>query len=217
LDKLLTTDELLLVLNHNSLHSESEIDKAKSKSTNKYFNKHIIFWSIVSIAVLHLVFAAIPLVFKDKGLSLLGYRYAVTYQYDEETSPEYPLFIAVHKELNKDSLTTDDLIVTYGRFGTKYYSVESISNIDLEQNSIETTFDNVVSSTYYINTIDAIFYRKANQIETLYFIFGTPRGFLMLIIGNLVVFGGTYIYYINPNILNNNKKQKDLCGENEEA
>ena len=217
MERYLTTEELLLALSHQIDTKLDDQVKTTSNKVKRILNKHVIYWSIVIIAVLHLVFAAIPLVLPDKGLSLLGYRYDITYQYNEETSPEYELFIAVHKKINRSTLSSNDVIVTFGRFGTKYYSVESIIDINLEENTIETSFDSIASNIYSFDDIDAIYVRRANQVETLYYIFGTIRGYIMLILGNLVVFGGTYVYYINPDILNKKSNRKGKIDEIEEA
>ena len=206
MENFLTTEELLLALTDKIDLEQVPKVKTRLNKTRKRLNKYVIYWSIVFIAVLHLVFAAIPLIFQDRGLTLIGYRYDVTYEYNEETSPQYELYIALHRRLNKSSLSTDNLVVTFARFGTRYYSVETVININLEQNIIETSFDSVASQVNDISNIDAIYVRRANQIETLYYIFGTPRGFFMLFLGNLVIFGSVYIYYINPSIL----KKKEI-------
>jgi hypothetical protein len=217
LERYLTTEELLLALSHQIDIKLDDQVKTTSNKLKRILNKHVIYWSIVIIAVLHLVFAAIPLVLSDKGLSLLGYRYDITYEYNAETSPEYELYIAVHKKIDKSSLSSDDAIVTYARFGTKYYSVESIIDINLDQQTIETSFDSIASNVYSFDEIEAVYVRRANQVETLYYIFGTIRGYIMLILGNLVVFGGTYVYYINPEILNKKSKIKGKSDEIEKA
>jgi hypothetical protein len=218
LDRFLTTEELLLAISSN--YHEQAVDTKANKGKNKIrkiLNKYVIYWSIVFIAVLHLVFAAIPMLFNDKGLGLLGYRYAITYQFNEETAPEYPLFIAVHHPFALERIQEDTLILIRGRFGTEYYNIEEIISIDENNKELTSTFDGTTTSTYSFDEIEAIFYRRANQFETLYFIFGTPRGFIMLFIGNLVLFGGLYLMYINPKPLLPKKSKKVVKNEQEEA
>ncbi|MDX9692085.1 MAG: hypothetical protein RBT45_06480, partial [Acholeplasmataceae bacterium] len=153
---------------------------------------------------------------KDKGLSLLGYRYEITYQFNEETAPEYPLFIAVHHKFNSSKAQEGDLILVFARFGTKYYNIEEVYDVDIENNQIESTFDGATTNIYDLDDIEAVYVRRANQIETLYYIFGTIRGYIMLIIGNLVVFGGVYTFYIQPNPILKKKNKKEITDEKNE-
>jgi hypothetical protein len=83
LERFLTTEEILLAITHKYNTPDEPIAKKEKNKAKKILNKYVIYWSIVFIAVLHLVFAAIPLLIKDKGLSLLGYRYEITYQFNE--------------------------------------------------------------------------------------------------------------------------------------
>jgi len=218
LEQFLTTEELLLAISNNytDFSTQAKANQGKNK-VKKIVNKYVIYWSIVFIAVLHLVFAAIPMLFKDKGLSLLGYRYEITYRFNELTAPEYPLFIAVHHRFDSQRVTDDDFLLINGRFGTKYYNIEDILSINQENGEIISTFDGTTTSTHPFDEIEAVYYRKANQVETLYFIFGTPRGFIMLIIGNLVVFGGLYMFYINPKLLISKKPKKESDHEEQKA
>jgi len=81
LNELLSTKDLLLYINHESQTDDVEDQK---KHINQKKLKRIIFGSIVTLAVLHLVFMALPLISKDISKNLFGSQYVIAISKDQE-------------------------------------------------------------------------------------------------------------------------------------
>lgn len=188
MNQYLNTDEILAKVSE----SQTRLKEPKLKH-NKLNIKKIIFVSIAVLAVLHLVFMAIPLVFQERSRDILGYQYVVVITKNQPLAQELKGHVVMLEDINQDAMKIGDKILIYGLYGSEYYWEVEINSIDAVNQSVQATFDNVITNTYEFNQIGGTVGRTANVFGVAYYTASTLSGFIYMTIFHIVVVG--IIYY----------------------
>lgn len=210
LNELLSTKDLLLYINHESQTDDVEDQK---KHINQKKLKRIIFGSIVTLAVLHLVFMALPLISKDISKNLFGSQYVIAISKDQEIDEDLIGEVVRLKTIDKAALNPGDLVLVYGLYGNDFYwEVEVLENDTVNQ-EVEATFDDVIRNRYSYDEIEGIYTEEASIIGIFYYTASTPRGFItMIVLHALIVYITFYVMFKDKDKIL--KDQKDEKTEN---
>lgn len=193
LNELLSTEDLLLYLNHKS---EQVVTKKSKKPKHKKKTKQIIFGSIVILAVLHLVFMALPLISKDLSKEIFNYRYVIAISKDQEIDEDLTGEVVRIKTIDKTTLNSGDRVLVFGLYGNNYYWEVEILDNDITNQEVEATFDDVIRNRYSYDEIEGIYTDEANIIGIFYYTASTPRGFItMIILHALIVYIVHYVMF----------------------
>jgi hypothetical protein len=187
LNEYLTTDQLLKLLKT----SVADNHEPKPKKTFK-LNKKFIYVSIAVLAVLHLVYMAIPLVFQEKTKDLLGFQYVVAIGQNQAIDTELVGKVYLMKKVDSQSLEVGTHVLVYGLFSSSVYWEVEITAINLDQQTVSATFDGVISNTYQFNDIKGLALRDANVIGIAYYTASTPNGFIYMTLFHVIILGITY-------------------------
>lgn len=201
---LLTTEDLLLNLNH-------KIDKIEVKKTKTFkINKKIIYGSIVFIAVLHLVFMALPMISKDLTKNLFGYQYVIAIPKDQEIDGDLSGSVIRLKSLNPNEIEIEDRILVYGLFSNDFYWEVEVIDHDVINQTIEATFDNIIRYTFTYEDIEGEAGNEASFIGVFYYTASTFRGFItMIILHALIIYILHYAMFKDKDkILKDQKDEK---------
>lgn len=205
LNELLSTEDLLLYLNHKS---EQVVTKTSKKPIHKKKIKPIIFGSIVILAVLHLVFMALPMISKDFSKDVFGYRYVIAISKDQEIDEDLTGEVVRLKTIDKTSLNEGDRVLVFGLYGNSYYWEVEILNNDVNNQEVEATFDDVIRNRYTYDEIEGIYTDQANIIGIFYYTASTPRGFItMIILHALIVYIVHYVMFKDKNKILKDQKR----------
>jgi hypothetical protein len=186
LNELLSTEDLLLYINH---ESQTIIVEEHKKPINKNKLKRIIFGSIVIIAVLHLVFMALPMISKDFTKDVFGYRYVIAISKDQEIDEDLVGEVVRLKTIDKEALSPGDRVLVFGLYGNSYYWEVEVLDNDTTDQVVEATFDDVIRNRYNYDEIEGMYTKQANIVGVFYYTASTPRGFItMLILHALIVY-----------------------------
>lgn len=188
MNQYLNTDELLAKV------TESQVRLKEPKPKHRKINyKKIIFVSIAVLAVLHLVFMSIPLIFQERSRDILGYQYVVVITKNQPLAAELKGHVVTIEEINRDSLKIGDKVLIFGLYGSEYYWEVEINSIDALNQSVQATFDNVITNTYEFSQISGTIGRTANVFGVAYYTASTLSGFIYMMIFHVIVVG--VIYY----------------------
>lgn len=206
LSELLSTDELL------NLNRESDqiVTETSHKPINKEKIKRIIFGSIVVLAVLHLVFMALPMISKDFSKNIFGYRYVIAISKNQEIDEDLVGEVVRLKTIDKTTLNVGDHVLVYGLYGNNYYWEVEVLDNDLVNEEVEATFDDVIRNKYSYDEIEGIYTEEANIIGVFYYTASTPRGFItMIVLHALIIYILHYAMFKDKdNILKDKKDEK---------
>ena len=195
----MTTDELLLMLKKQKLSDIGENRQLSDTKTKKKLkiNKKTIFWVVTGIAILHILFITIPLVLPNRGINLLGYANIIAIPNTQELDEElYQRVVTIHP-FKIDNAQIGDKVIVYGRFSTEVYWVESIVEIRLDLNEIDTSFDGFIRNTNQIEDINYIFVRESSLIGVIYFTSSNLRGYLVMLSTHVLILGLVHYFFIN--------------------
>jgi hypothetical protein len=195
----MTTDELLLMLKKQKLSEIGENRQLSDTKTKKKLkiNKKTIFWIVTGIAILHILFITIPLVLPNRGINLLGYANIIAIPNTQELDEElYQRVVTIHT-FKIDNAQIGDKVIVYGRFSTEVYWVETIVEIRLDLNEIDTSFDGFIRNTNQIEDINYIFIRESSLIGVIYFTSSNLRGYLVMLSTHVLILGLVHYFFIN--------------------
>lgn len=185
----LTTDELLkLIEKSRSLPNE------RSKERHPIHFKRITYVSIAVLAVLHLVYIAIPLVFQEQTKDIIGYQYVVAIQQNQTIDNELDGRVVKLEQIDDDALAVGDHVLVYGLYSTEYYWELVINSIDYSQEIIYASYDNIITNAYTRDQIEGRVGENANVIGIAYYTASSLSGFLYMTLFHLVVL--SIIYYV---------------------
>lgn len=227
----LTTDELLEVINSQSL---SKIDYKEKSNKNSYQSLDIIkkklkknkliYLTIAILIILHIIYLVLPLVLPDRGLGLYGMSNILAVPIDQEVVIDEGSFevfaaVVVVEKFDPSELDIGDLIVIYGKFGSDVYWVERVVDFDLEEGSVTTSLDGVFASddVTSLDQVRGYFVRLAGTSGALQYVSANFRGFTLIVLIELTVLYGLYFLIIDPvkrkekNFIN--KENEDLSIE----
>ncbi len=193
---LFTTDELLVNLKTNVV----EINEKKRKKFK--LNKKHIFGSIVFIAVLHLVFMALPMISKDFTRDLLGYQYVIAIPKDQEIDGDLTGNVIKLKDMNPSEVKVGDRILIYGLYSNDFYWEVEVLDHDNENQTIEATFDDIIRNRYTYDQIEGIYGAESNIVGVFYYTASTLRGFLMMVFLHALI-----IYIVYYQVFSNQSKK----------
>lgn len=187
MNQYLNTDDLLAKV------SESQAKIKEQKPKGKKINyKKIIFVSIAVLAVLHLVFMAIPLVLQERSRDILGYQYVVVIQQDQPLATELKGHVVLLERINRDALKIGDKVLIFGLYGSEYYWEVEINAIDAVNQTVLATFDNVITNEYTFNQVTGAAGRNANVFGVAYYTASTISGFIYMTLFHIIIVGVLY-------------------------
>ncbi|MCD4827411.1 MAG: hypothetical protein K8Q99_06530 [Acholeplasmataceae bacterium] len=202
MDNFLTTEEILLSLSQHKEVSIPEDEIVKEKKKFK-LNKKLIFWSIVVLAVLHLVFMGIPLVMQENSSNLVGYQYGVVFKKNQDTAGQLIGSVSVIDKINPEDIEVGDDILIFGLYdqGNYYWQLE-VTEIDLNDQTLRATFDGNIKNLYTFDDVKGELGEDANLVGLFYYTASTPRGFIIMIFFHALIVYVAYYFLIQ-------KKKKD--------
>lgn len=187
----LSTDDLILYIN------KTDATVVKEKKKFKLNKKHI-FGSIVIIAVLHLVFMALPLILGDSTKDILGYQYEIVIDKNQELDEEIIGQVLRIKPIDFENLEIGGNVLIYGLYGNNYYWEVEVLEINQTDQTISATFDDVIRNTYHIDDVKGQIAGDSNFIGTFYYTASTIRGFIpMVLLHSIIVYATYYFMYQN--------------------
>lgn len=188
----LTTDELLGLIQR---QDDQPAYNFKEKRKFKINRKHI-FWLVVALSLVHIVSLSITYFSDNRGINALGYSTVIAVPMDQELDDELTATVARIKKLDLTSLQIGDKIVIYGKYGSSLYWIEEVIAINLEENTVTSTFDGLLANTVSIDDISGIYLGKANLLQILSFVSSNTRGYMILIATYGFVLTTVYFLYI---------------------
>ena len=201
---LLSTDELLLYTNEHKGSSDSNSINEQKENRVK-FNKKYLFGSIVFIAVLHLIFMALPMISSNLAKNIFGYQYIIAITNDQALNDNLTGTVVKISDFNPNDIEIGKSVFIYGLYDRDiYWEVDVLEN-DSNQEQIEGTFDNIIRNTYTYDQIEGIYVNEANFIGIFYYTASTTRGFL-----TMMLFHGLMIYTVYYLMLNKKVKIKKV-------
>jgi hypothetical protein len=205
LNELLSTEDLLLYLNHKS---EQVVTKKSKKPMHKNKIKRIIFGSIVILAVLHLVFMALPMISKDLSKEIFNYQYVIAISKVQDIDEDLTGEVVRLKIIDKTTLNSGDRVLVFGLYDSSYYWEVEILDNDITNQEVEATFDDVIRNRYSYDEIEGIYTDEANIIGIFYYTASTPRGFItMIILHALIVYIVHYVMFKDKNKILKDQKR----------
>jgi hypothetical protein len=174
LDKYLTTDDLILYLNKSDKIDVIEKKTIKEKKKLKLNKKHI-YVSIVILAVLHLVFTALPMVFKDSSNVLLGHQYEIVFSKDQESTQRLVGSVVRIENIDPQTIEVGDHVLVYGLYENNYYWEVTVVDINFANQTVDATYDDVIRNTYTYDEIEGLISQEANLMGIFYYTASTPR------------------------------------------
>lgn len=204
MDKFLTTEEIILSLVQSKEKTIAEYKKLENKEKLKK-NKKLIFWSIVILAVLHLVFMALPLALKENSSSIMGYEYGVVFKKNQDATGQLVGNVTRVESIDPNQINPGDDVLVYGLYdvGDYYWQVEVV-DIDENAQTLRATYDGVIKYTYTFDEIQGEIGDEANLIGMFYYTASTPRGFIIMIFFHALI-----IYVAHYFLIQNKKKDKE--------
>ncbi len=208
--KLLSTDELLDDINASQTDSSVMINKQKKQHKYRY-----IFWSIVAIAVLHLVLIILPILLGTQyTIQITGSKRVLGIPFVEGSNVNRSGNIIVLHRYDLDNITVDDHVVVYGLQDTDYYWDVIITSFDRQTESIAVTYDGIYSLELTFDDIVGVYVKDANFFGALLYVFSGWRS----VIGTSVLYGGIiYVFYILRLKDLRHMQEEDNDGEKETA
>lgn len=192
----LTTEEILLSLSQNK---EVIIKKEKIVKEKKKFklNKKHIFWSIVVLAVLHLVFMAIPFAMQENSSDILGYQYGVVFKKNQDTAGQLVGNVTSIEQINVEEIEVGDDILIFGLYdqGDYYWQLE-VTEIDVNAQTLRATFDGNIKNLYTFDEVQGEVGEEANLVGLFYYTASTPRGFIIMIFFHALIIYVAYYFLI---------------------
>lgn len=189
MDDYLTTDQLLILLKK----SAEIVDESKPKKIFK-LNKKFIYVSIAVLAVLHLVFMAMPLIFKDKTTQIIGYQYVVAIYQDQPIDDELIGKTFRMENVDFEDITAGSKVLVYGLYGSQVFWEVEVTSVDDEQQIVSATFDGIISNNYQMSEIRGLAIRDANVIGIAYYTASTPMGFLYIFLFHIIILAVLYYF-----------------------
>jgi hypothetical protein len=170
--------------------------------------KRIIFGSIVILAVLHLVFMALPMISKDLSKEIFNYQYVIAISKDQEIDEDLTGEVVRLKIIDKTTLNSGDRVLVFGLYDSSYYWEVEILDNDITNQEVEATFDDVIRNRYSYDEIEGIYTDEANIIGIFYYTASTPRGFItMIILHALIVYIVHYVMFKDKNKILKDQKR----------
>lgn len=190
LQRLSTTDELLNDLEHPD--QVMVVLKEKKHRNNNW--KVILFWSIVILAVLHLLFLSLPLTIGVKNTTnLLGKTRVIVIPYLPGNVAERPGEVSVIGAFDVTQMAEDDRVIVYGLVDTNYYWEVNVTAVDLENETFTATYDGFSEQNYSFDDSYGTFVKTGNIIDTVLYVASLWRGLL----ATVVVYGSIiFVYHI---------------------
>ncbi len=192
-----TPDQIVVEQNKQDNDEMSENNDTSSIKKKFKFNKKTVFWIVTGLAVLHILFITIPLIFPNRGIDILGYANIIAVPNTQELDEElYQRVITVHR-FKIDEIEIGDKIIVDGRFSTDVFWVETVVEIREELGEIDTSFNGFVKNTTQIEDVEFVFIRESSFIGVIYFTSSNLRGYLVMLSTHIVILGLVHYFYIN--------------------
>lgn len=202
LNNFLTTEEILKRIQSSMSSVQAEKPKKEKKQkTDEVINrnqkiKKIIYFSLLALAIIHILFVTIPLISPSGAVNVVGRQYVMAVPNDQELDNELNTRIVQIKPFRIDDVSIGDTIVIYGKFGTEVFWVEEIVEIDYGNQTIDATFDGFLRNTYLFEDIGGTVLRQTNIFGSIIFVASQARGYMALLVTYIIVFSTVYYFYI---------------------
>lgn len=199
----LSTDELVDFLNHQTHPNHSpSIDSKYHKK--RFRTRTIIFFILLSFAILHLFYVSIPLISSNRGVNAFGSATIVAVTMDQPLGNTVNAHVVIMGKLNPEEIKTGDHVITYGLYGTDIYWVAEVVSVNSENQTCEVTFDGVIANVIHFQDIEGTYIRRANLLNTISYISSSLVGYIFLLGIDVIGFSSVYYFYIRK------KKEKPI-------
>lgn len=157
----------------------------------------IIYWSIVILAVLHLLFLSLPLFLNTEQLiNLKGEQTLLVMTKGQSSS--FSRSIVVVRKLDDNDLATGNYIILYNATDD-YYIEKQITSYSSGASTFYASYSNQIEDEYNVSDIVGVYKKDANFIQLLSYSSSTPLGYTSTAIVYVIVLSLSYIIFIkNP-------------------
>ena len=104
-------------------------------------------------------------------------------------------------EFNPDTIKVGDYVVIYSDFGLNEYFVEKVTQVNVDTQTITTTYDNVTATTNQFTDVTGVYEKEANFLGTIYYASKFNTGYLLLVLAQVILLAMYYLSFFD--------KQKD--------
>ena len=104
--------------------------------------------------------------------------------------------VQVH-EFNPNSIGVGDYVVIYSDFGLNEYFIETVTEVNDDAQTISTTYDNATVTTNQFSDVIGVYEKEASFLGTIYYTSKFNTGYLLLVLGHIILLAMYYLSFFN--------------------
>lgn len=161
----------------------------------KFIRKHYIkigFFTIAFVFFFNAILMTLHFINRDYGYRILDQLYVETIMPDQDLTGKMSTGIARIEKVDYELIAINDSIVFCCDYGLDENWVQRVVNIDKENKLLEVTYDGVVTTIASEEQVYGLYLNEANFFGTLYYTSTFLRGYILLMVSQLLFL---YIYH----------------------
>ena len=173
----------------------SKLKNLSRRQKKKYVR--IGFFIFGFLLVINVLIMMIYLIDSNYQFRIFNHAYVDAVLPEQDVQETMQLGIVRVKELKFDKLEVGDQVIVYDDFDLEVYWVETITSIDSTNLEVQSTYDEVVSTTFSEDEILGEYVKDANFFGTIYYSASFLRGFIFLTISHGIIGYGYYFLFMS--------------------
>ena len=133
--------------------------------------------------------------------NILKHSYINAITKDQNVNRTMYLDIIRINEFDPDNISVGDYVVIYSDFGLNEYFVEKVTQVNGDNQTISTTYDNETVTTNQFTDVIGEYEKEANFLGTVYYASKFNTGYLLLVLAQVIILAMYYLSFFD--------KQKD--------
>jgi len=125
---------------------------------------------------------------------ILNHTYINAVIQDQNVNRTMYLDIIQIHEFSPNDIGVGDYIVIYSDFGLNEYFVERVTQVNVDTQTITTTYDNLTATTNQFTDVIGVYEKEANFLGTIYYVSKFNTGYLLLVLAQIIILA---IYYLS--------------------
>ncbi len=179
----------------------------------------VVFFILTIGLLVHSVILTLFYIDNDHQYKIYNFTYIDAILSDQDTTqPMRTSIVRIHK-FSFDTIKADNQIVMCCDFDTDENFVHYVDSIDKDNETLETSYTGIVTSTLTEDAILGIYEKDANFFGTIYYTAMFTQGYILLVLSHMLLGLGYYYIFIfdNPdrffkkNLINTKKDQKKVA------
>lgn len=161
----------------------------------KYFKKHYIkigFYVLAFILFVNAIFMSLHLINRNYDYRVLNKLYIDAILPDQDINNAMKTGIVKIEEINYDEINPGDNVVFCCDYGLDNNWVQEVVAVDRHQKILRTSYDGIVTTNVTEDEAYGLYLKEANFFGTFYYTSSFPRGYVLLMISQMVLL---YTYY----------------------